>query len=38
VDKKEVNFTETVSLTARTLVIPFEYGAETMEIIAPQRI
>lgn len=38
VDKKEVNFTETVSLTARTLIIPFEYGAETMEIIAPQRI
>ena len=38
VDKKEVRFTEIISLTARTLTIPFEYGAETMEIIAPQRI
>lgn len=38
VDKKEVSFTETVSLTARTIIIPFEYGVETMEIIAPQRI
>lgn len=38
VDGQEVKYTETTSLTARTLTIPFELGVEKIEIIATQRI
>ena len=38
VDGQEVKYAETTSLTARTLTIPFESGAEKIKIIATQRI
>lgn len=37
-DGQEVKYTETISVTARTLTIPFELGTEKIEIIATQKI
>jgi len=38
VDKKEVKYTETTSIDARTLTIPFGLGAKKIEITAPVNI
>lgn len=38
VDKTEVKYTETASIDARTLTIPFEFGAKKIEIIATQNM
>lgn len=38
VDGQEIKYSETVSLITRTLSIPFEFGAEKIEIIATQQI
>ena len=38
VDKQEVKYKETTSITARTLTIPFDFGAKEIEIIATTSI
>lgn len=38
VDKQEIKYTETTSITARTLTIPFDFGAKEIEIIATTGI
>ncbi len=38
VDKHEIKYTETTSITNRTLSIPFDVGAKEIEIIAPVGI
>lgn len=38
VDKQEVKYTETTSITSRTLTIPFDFGAKEIEIIATTGI
>lgn len=38
IDKQEVKYTETTSITARILTIPFELGAKKIEITAPMNI
>lgn len=38
IDKQEVKYTETTSITARTLTIPFELGVKKIEITVPVNI